>query len=405
MARHLLLAVLFVGSSLLAQAATAPTDTAAPPSGLLAQTITVDGTSHRYVVYVPPGYASNRRWPLIVFLNGAGECGTDGWKQVSVGLAPAITADVAKWPFVVLFPQKPNRDSAWEDHDAVIMAMLKKARADYSIDERRLFLTGLSQGGHGTWALGSRHPDLWAAIAPVCGYGEPKAIAPALAKMPIWCFHGEDDKAVPVQQSKALCVAVEKAGGSAELTLYPKVGHNSWDKAYRDEPLAAWFLAVADDLVQARYLARPEKAERATIEIRCEWSTDAGLHFHGTTTTTLSVAKDLVSWRVTTTYPDGPGPEPRQGELDHRAGRELLLLCLRGLFDGAVFRLPEAIHPAPVSGAVMATNQFAIEVALDGKPGPWRFRRDVPKLAEFDPQFASEVRAIVACAKAIEAQH
>lgn len=217
-------------------------------TGFLARTIEVDGTARRYVLFVPPDYAPDHSWPLLVFLNGAGECGTDGWKQVAVGLGQAIQKDVRRWPFLVLFPQKPDRGSAWEDHAAMIDAMLARTRGDFAIDERRLFLTGLSQGGHGTWALGARQngggAHKWAALAPVCGYGDAAAIGPGLAGTPIWCFHGEDDKAVACQQSKDLVAAVRAAGGDAKLTLYPGTGHNSWDKAYGEAGLAEWFLAI-----------------------------------------------------------------------------------------------------------------------------------------------------------------
>jgi predicted peptidase len=169
-----------------------------------------------------------------------GECGTDGQRHLDVGLGPAIRAEPDRWPFVVVFPQKPDRQSQWAEHEPMVMAMLAATEKEYSIDPSRRFLTGLSQGGAGTWALGSKHADLWAALAPICGYGDPAAIAPKLTSMPILAFHGLDDPTVPPQQSKDLVAAVVAAGGSAELTEYPGVGHNSWDKAYRESPLAEW---------------------------------------------------------------------------------------------------------------------------------------------------------------------
>jgi predicted peptidase len=122
------------------------------------------------------------------------------------------------------------------------MAMLDAALRQYNLDADRVYLTGLSQGGHGAWVLAARHPERWAAIAPICGYGDPKAIAEPIKSLPVWCFHGDGDQAVPVAQSQAIVAAIKAAGGEPKLTIYPGVGHNSWDKAYRDEPLADWFL-------------------------------------------------------------------------------------------------------------------------------------------------------------------
>lgn len=151
--------------------------------------------------------------------------------------------DADKWPFIIVLPQKPVHKDAWEDHDAAVMAMLKQAQADYNVDETRLYLTGLSQGGHGTWAIGANHPNLWAAIVPVCGYGEASKLGPPLKDMPIWNFHGDADQAVPLERSEELIAAVKKAGGHPKHTVYPGVGHNSWDNAYRKEDLQDWFLS------------------------------------------------------------------------------------------------------------------------------------------------------------------
>lgn len=236
------------GALLLASIESACATQPSPPSplrpGFQAETIEVDGATRRYVCFVPPGYRSDQRWPLLVFLHGAGECGDDGWKQVAVGLGPAVLLNAAAWPCVILFPQKPLIGDAWEQHEAMVMAMVAKTQGQLAIDDHRICLTGLSQGGHGTWVLGARHPDLWAALAPICGYGAAEEIAPPLRSMPIWCFHGEDDKAVPCAQSKDLVAAVIAAGGHADFTLYAQTGHNSWDKAYRESTLAQWLMAA-----------------------------------------------------------------------------------------------------------------------------------------------------------------
>lgn len=235
-------AVLRIAFILLAIACAAPAMASARPTGFLFETLRHNGVERRYAVYVPRDYDGSREWPLVVFLNGAGECGTDGVRQLAAGLAPAIMDGPSRWPFIVLFPQKPAVQDAWEDHDAMVLAMVRKVEQGYRIDRSRRYLTGLSQGGHGTWFIGAAHPDVWAAIAPICGYGEPAGIGDRLKDMPIWCFHGEADSVVPAARSLALVEAVRKAGGKPVLTTYPNVDHNSWDRAYQQENLPQWFL-------------------------------------------------------------------------------------------------------------------------------------------------------------------
>ena len=121
------------------------------------------------------------------------------------------------------------------------MAILKKAGGEFNIDASRLYLTGLSQGGHGTWTIAAKHPDLFAAIAPVCGWAD-EDVAKKAAKLPIWTFHGDKDEAVDIECSQNMEKWITAAGGTCKLTVYPGVGHNSWDNAYRNETLGQWFL-------------------------------------------------------------------------------------------------------------------------------------------------------------------
>lgn len=236
---HTTTALIFA-SALLGTATAAAPVSQEIPRGFLTRSVKVKDIDVRYAVYVPQSYRPGEPIPTIVFLNGAGECGTDGLKQLyHFGNAIMLAAD--KWPFLIVFPQKQDVRTLWEDEEPVMMAALEAVKRDYAVDGSRLYLTGLSQGGHGTWAIAARHPDMFAAIAPICGWGD-KEIAARLVKMPIWCFHGDQDQAVDVERSREMERFVEEAGGSCRLTIYPGVGHNSWDKAYREENLGQWFL-------------------------------------------------------------------------------------------------------------------------------------------------------------------
>ncbi len=210
------------------------------PRGFIAKTMTIGGREIKYVVYAPACYQPDKPIPTIIFLNGMGECGRDGWRQVS-HFGNAIMLNAEKWPFIVIFPQKQSKESFWEDEEIVMMTALERTKAEYNLDLKRLYLTGLSQGGHGTWAIGARHPEMFAAIAPVCGWGDEK-MAKKLVGTPIWAFHGDADTTISVDRSKEMVEWVKAAGGDAKLTIYPGVGHNSWDNAYRNESLGEWFL-------------------------------------------------------------------------------------------------------------------------------------------------------------------
>jgi predicted peptidase len=235
------------------------------PTGFLLKVIKVSGKTYNYSVFVPREYDPKKKWPCILFLHGLGEAGVDGMKPIGQGLGPAIQLEPEKWPFIVVFPQRPIGFIEWEQYDDLALAALQKAREDYAIDAARLYLTGLSQGGHGTWTIAARHPEMWAAIAPIAGYwdptvlsfkvrltwptpifsGKPEDLARALKDMPVWTFHGDADDIVPVGQTRDVVKALEAAGGHPKLTIYSGVGHNSWDRAYRTEDLAAWLLRHA----------------------------------------------------------------------------------------------------------------------------------------------------------------
>ncbi len=196
----------------------------------------------KYILFVPHDYKGDKPYPLILFLHGAGETGTDGVKPSKVGLGPAIKKNEKTFPFITIFPQSQKRTWQAGSTDANrALAILKEVQKEYKIDSKRLYLTGLSMGGFGTWSLAQKYPKKWAAIAPVCGGGNIKAAA-AIKHIPCWCFHGDKYGAVRVDLSRKMIAALKAAGGEPRYTEYPGVGHNSWDRAYGTAELYEWFL-------------------------------------------------------------------------------------------------------------------------------------------------------------------
>lgn len=210
--------------------------------GFLRRTVGCRGVERRYVVYVPDSYDPRRSMPTILFLHGRGEEGTGGWAQAAVGLGPAIMLAPERWPCIAVFPQKPQNPAGWLEYEDLALATLARTREEWAVDPSRISLTGVSLGGFGAWMLAPRHREMFAAIAPVCGGGDPQD-APALARLPVWALHGEADDVVPVWHTERMVEAVRSAGGEPKLTVYPGVGHNAWDRAYREEELPEWLMA------------------------------------------------------------------------------------------------------------------------------------------------------------------
>jgi predicted peptidase len=163
-------------------------------------------------------------------------------KPVEVGIGTAIKHHEKTFPFITVIPQSEKRTwgAATEDGKRA-MAILDEVMKEYKTDPKRVYLTGLSMGGFGTWSLAAAHPDKWAAIAPICGGGNPKE-AEKIKDLPCWCFHGDADPTVKVEKSREMIDALKKAGASPKFTEFPGVGHNSWDKAYATAELYPWFL-------------------------------------------------------------------------------------------------------------------------------------------------------------------
>jgi predicted peptidase len=190
-----------------------------------------------YLLYLPKGYQdSTKEWPLMLFLHGAGESGSDLAKVKTHG-PPKIVESKPDFPFILVSPQSPGR--GWNPE--TLNALLNDIQKNYRVDKDRVYLTGLSMGGFGTWALAAAHPEKFAAIVPICGGGN-TADAAKLAKLPIWVFHGEKDPTVPVQNSKEMVAAIKAAGGNVKATYYPEAGHDSWTETYNNPELYKWLL-------------------------------------------------------------------------------------------------------------------------------------------------------------------
>jgi predicted peptidase len=205
------------------------------------------GNAHNYVVFVPVTYHGDKPFPLILFLHGIGECGTDGKRQVKIGLGPAVRKRQAIFPFLVIFPQgKIGFWTAKAESSRLALAILSEAEKNYRVDEHRIYLTGVSVGAHGAWCLAQEYPKRWAAIVPVCGWSDPSE-ASRIKDIPCWCFHGADDRTVPVLASRRMVAALQEAGGEPRYTEYLHIGHNSWEKAYDTEELYSWLLSIHRD--------------------------------------------------------------------------------------------------------------------------------------------------------------
>jgi len=193
----------------------------------------------RYLVYVPPAYtADHGEWPLVLFLHGAGERGTD-LELVKKHGPPKLVGEGKEFPFILVSPQCPDGEF-WSEH--ALRALLDQVERRYRIDRSRILLTGLSMGGNGTWKLAMLCPDRFAALAPVCGWGDTTMVN-ILKNVPTWVFHGKKDPVVPFAASETMVRRLKAAGGNVRFTEYPDAGHDSWTATYDNPEFYAWLLA------------------------------------------------------------------------------------------------------------------------------------------------------------------
>lgn len=223
-----------------------------PPTRQTAHTFTMkraDVVKVGYLLHLPAGYdaKAEKRWPTILFLHGAGERGDD-IEKVTVHGPPMIAKAKPDFPFIVISPQCPTGKS-WRPE--VLLALLDDVAARHAVDEKRIYLTGLSMGGYGSWALAALRPERFAAVAPICGGGNTIDIRLArqvkdhpLKSLPVWAFHGGKDGVVPVGESERMVAALKEIGNeSVKLTIYPEAGHNSWTESYDNPKLYEWFMS------------------------------------------------------------------------------------------------------------------------------------------------------------------
>lgn len=191
----------------------------------------------QYLLYLPPDYESRAaEWPLLLFLHGAGERGDD-LELVKVHGPPKMIAQGMDFPFVVISPQCPE-DEIWSLE--VLHSLLEEIVETHRIDTSRIYVTGLSMGGYGSWGLAYTYPDLFAAAVPICGGGDSEK-APRMKEIPTWVFHGAKDTAVPLQRSQEMVDALKAAGGNVRFTVYPEADHvGAWENAYDDPQLWEW---------------------------------------------------------------------------------------------------------------------------------------------------------------------
>jgi predicted peptidase len=216
----------------------------APPSRQLCQTFekTITKTvGCKYLLYLPEGYGRKKQqqWPMILFLHGAGERG-DNLEKLKLHGLPKIVENEKDFGFIVVSPQCP-RGQWWPSETETLINLLDDIVSQYDVDTERIYLTGLSMGGFGTWTLACEHPKRFAAIAPICGGYEP-FMAGKLKDIPVWAFHGAKDKIVLLKRSEEMVDAVNSREGNAKLTVYPEAGHDSWTVAYNNDRLYNWFL-------------------------------------------------------------------------------------------------------------------------------------------------------------------
>lgn len=194
-----------------------------------------------YIEYLPPEYDPSKTYPLVFFLHGAGERELDPDIAMRHGFMKYVREEGKEYPFIFIAPQCLGQNY-WGCYTESLLAFLEYLLQTLPIDRDRVYLTGLSMGGTGSWMLAMAKPDLFAAMMPVCGSGI-YWNAPILKHLPIYIVHGDCDTCVPISDSIQMLSAVNRSGGNAQIKICYGVNHNAWDYAYTDQNLVDWMLA------------------------------------------------------------------------------------------------------------------------------------------------------------------
>jgi len=219
--------------------------TSSPSSGPTGQfpqkaSIKISGIEYMdYLLFIPSDYykEETKKWPLILFLHGIDESGSN-IELVKKNGIPKLVEEDKDFPFIVVSPRCPA-DHYWIP--SVLKKLLNDVCSKLRVDRNRIYLTGLSMGRYGTWYTAIEYPKLFAAIAPVCGGGDPYRVC-RLGNMPVWAFHGAKDTTVPPQESIGMVKALKDCNGNVKFTLYPELGHDCWTETYNNPELYQWFL-------------------------------------------------------------------------------------------------------------------------------------------------------------------
>ena len=198
--------------------------------------------SINYLLYLPKNYNSKDKFPLMMFLHGSGERGSN-LELVKKHGPPKLIDQGKDFPFIIVSPQCPN-GIRWKTH--TLIALLDDIIRNYNVDENRIYITGLSMGGYGTWKLANEIQERFAAIIPICGWGDSWTIC-EIGDLPVWAFHGAKDNVVNPQKSKELVDAIIACKGNAKLTIYPEANHDSWTQTYDNPEIYEWLLKQTKD--------------------------------------------------------------------------------------------------------------------------------------------------------------